>query len=382
MVKKYITALGISAVAISMNAIEANAMEKGIVIASTLNIRNGPSTSNTVVGKLNKGQSIELLEKGRDWHKVKISNGIIGWVSSQYIYLQQNSDVSNSQYMNKKGIVKANSLNIRNGAGTSYSVITKTSNGTVIDLLEKSSNGWYKLKLPNGSIGWASSDYISEYTSTDTQQPTTSIQGKKAKVNTSSLNIRSGAGTNYSVVTKATNETVVDLLEKSSNGWYKLKLPNGTVGWASESYLVETTQSSNETTSNQSPPASSNKNTVVSFAYSLLGKTYEWGASGPNSFDCSGFTQYVYKNVEGKNIPRVSRDQARYGEEVSKDNLLPGDLVYFDNNGDGVVNHVGIYIGSNEFIHCSGTSTKPDKVKISSLNSSYYSKALKGGRRF
>ncbi|MGL5316271.1 MAG: SH3 domain-containing protein [Peptostreptococcaceae bacterium] len=399
MVKKYIATLGIGAVAVSMNFIEADAMEKGIVTASALNIRSGPSTSDSVIGKINKGQPLEVLEKGNSWYKVKLQNGTVGWASSQYISFQENSNSSSSQVIDKKGTVKASTLNVRSGAGTNYSVITKLSNGAVVNLVEKSNNGWYKVKLSNGSTGWVSCSYILENVSSnsstpsDNQQPTVNVEGKKAKVNANSLNVRSGAGTSYSVVTKVSNGTIVNLVEKSSNGWYKIKLSNGTVGWASGSYLVETIESSNDTSSqtpptsekpqvNENPSASTNKENVINFAYSLLGKPYEWGASGPNSFDCSGFTQYVYKTAEGKSIPRVSRDQAKYGQEVTKGNYMPGDLLYFDTDGDGSVNHVGIYLGSNEFIHSSGTSSKPDKVKITNLNTTYWTNALKGARRF
>ena len=386
MVKKTIATIGLSAMAISMSSIEASAMEKGTINTSALNIRSGPSTDYKRIDKAYKGQTVEILEKSNGWYKVKLPNGTVGWASGQYISSGGNSSTS---IEGKRGKITASPrLNIRSGAGTSYSIVGKANYGEAVDLLEKS-NGWYKVKLSNGTVGWGSGDYIVETTekpgnNTNNQQPpaTTPVEGKRGKITASPrLNVRSGAGTNYSIVGKANYGEVVDLVEKT-NGWYKIKLSNGTVGWGSSQYIVETTEKPDDNTNNQQPPVTSNRSEVVNLTHALLGTPYKWGAEGPNSFDCSGFTKYVYKQAEGKTIPRVSRDQARYGSAVSRNNYAPGDLVYFDTDGDGVVNHVGIYVGGNEFIHCSGTPTNPDKVKKDSLGSSYWSKVLVGARRF
>lgn len=108
-----------------------------------------------------------------------------------------------------------------------------------------------------------------------------------------------------------------------------------------------------------------------------VGKPYVWGANGPDSFDCSGLTKYIYKEALGIDIPRVSYDQAKFGKSVSKDDLQVGDLVFFDTMNKGRVSHVGIYIGNNEFIHA---SNKRDGVKQSKLEG-YYEKTYKGARR-
>lgn len=112
---------------------------------------------------------------------------------------------------------------------------------------------------------------------------------------------------------------------------------------------------------------------LVKFAKQQLGKPYEWGAEGPNSFDCSGFVWYVYKNVMKKNLPRVSRDMANVGKVVQFTyDLLPGDLIFFDTSGDGVINHVGMYIGNATMIHASSTST----IKEAKITSSYWASRI------
>ena len=119
---------------------------------------------------------------------------------------------------------------------------------------------------------------------------------------------------------------------------------------------------------------------VVRYAKRWLGSRYVWGASRPGAFDCSGFTQYVMKKTKGRVIPRVSRRQAYYGKYVSRRNLRAGDLIFFDTSRSrrGYVNHVGIYIGNNKFIHASSAK---HRVVITSLNKPFYSARFMWGRR-
>ena len=108
-----------------------------------------------------------------------------------------------------------------------------------------------------------------------------------------------------------------------------------------------------------------------------VGKPYVWGANGPDSFDCSGLVRYVYKNALGKDIPRVSEDQSKVGQAVSRENLQPGDLVFFDTMDKGKVSHVGMYIGNNEFIHAANSK----KGVIKSTLTGYYDKKFINARR-
>jgi len=112
-------------------------------------------------------------------------------------------------------------------------------------------------------------------------------------------------------------------------------------------------------TYNQPSNSSAIKNEIESKAKSFLGIKYVWGATGPNKFDCSGFTQWVYRD-SGITIPRVSKDQAKVGNYVKYSNLKRGDMVFFDTKKrrSGIVTHVGIYLGNNNFIHASSSAKK------------------------
>jgi len=112
---------------------------------------------------------------------------------------------------------------------------------------------------------------------------------------------------------------------------------------------------------------------VVGIALQYLGIPYVWGGSSPaTGFDCSGFVAYVFAQV-GVSLPHHAASQYSYGTEVSRDELQPGDLVFFDGLG-----HVGIYIGGGQFVHAPHTG---DVVKISSLYESWYASTFYGARR-
>ena len=85
---------------------------------------------------------------------------------------------------------------------------------------------------------------------------------------------------------------------------------------------------------------------IVNYAYNFLGRPYVWGAVGPDTFDCSGFTSYVYRHCAGIEITRTTYTQINVGVPVSYNNMQPGDLVFTYNN-----EHVGIYVGSGMYIN-------------------------------
>ena len=115
---------------------------------------------------------------------------------------------------------------------------------------------------------------------------------------------------------------------------------------------------------------------IVAYAKQFLGTPYVYGANGPNSFDCSGFTKYVYSHF-GYTLNRTATDQLSNGTSVTKDQLQPGDLVFFKYNTSKPVSHVGIYIGSGQFIHA---STNSYAVQIDDLTTGHYNRVYVYGR--
>lgn len=146
-----------------------------------------------------------------------------------------------------------------------------------------------------------------------------------------------------------------------------------------EQNTVQPSKSSN-TTGKKNTSSSINRGVnksssqVANYAYNFLGRPYVYGANGPNAFDCSGFTSYVYRHF-GVSLPRTASSQFSAGSAVSRNNLAPGDLVFF--NTVGYLGHVGLYIGGGDFIHAASSG----RVKISSLSEGYYRTRYAGARR-
>ena len=251
-----------------------------------LNVRSGAGTSYSIVAKADYGTKVTVLETKNGWHKIKLSNGTVGWGSADYIKIDStssgggsttNPDNGNNNNGNnnsgnssnsgstqtKSAVVTASPrLNVRSGAGTSYSIVAKADYGTKVTVLE-TKNGWHKIKLSNGTIGWGSADYIKIDNTSSGGGSTTnpdngnnnngSVETKSAVVTASPrLNVRSGAGTSYSIVAKADYGTKVTVLE-TKNGWHKIKLPNGTIGWGSADYIKIDGESNNGSGSTTNP---------------------------------------------------------------------------------------------------------------------------------
>ena len=125
------------------------------------------------------------------------------------------------------------------------------------------------------------------------------------------------------------------------------------------------------------PPS---KKSLAKMVKQLQGSPYVWAEEGPNNFDCSGFTYYMYGSM-GIEIPRISRDQAKVGKKISIKNLQYGDLIFFaTNRRSSKVTHVGMYLGDGWFTHA---STVDYEVIYSNLfSSAYYKKRVKVCRRY
>lgn len=118
---------------------------------------------------------------------------------------------------------------------------------------------------------------------------------------------------------------------------------------------------------------------IVGQAMTLIGVPYRWGGNDPDSgLDCSGFVRYVYHKATGKLLPRQSAQISKTGSAISKPDLHPGDLVFF-NTPRGTATHVGIYVGKQKFVHAPATGSS---IRVESLSANYWASRYYGARRF
>ena len=370
--KKYITAgmLATAFVVPLSDVTDSHASEIRITTAR-VHFRTGAGTNYSSMGVLDTGVKVTYISESGNWTKVQY-NSKTGYICSDYLKKESStSTTTNTMY-----VTASSGLNLRKGPSTSYAVIKTLSKGTEVTVVS-SSNGWSKVNV-GGVSGYVSSDYLSS-----TKPSTGSSSSNESTSNSTStmyttdrLNLRKGAGTSYSVITTL-DKGIAVTVHSSSNGWSKVSV-NGMTGYVSSSYLSSTKPSNSSSSTDSS--TSSKVDKVLNFASQQLGKPYVWGAQGPNSFDCSGLTYYVYKNAAGITLPRTSVEQSKYGTTVSKSNLKAGDLIFFDTSGpnDGGVSHVGIYVGNGQMIHASSSQKKIVKV---SVETSYWNNAFVRAKR-
>lgn len=293
---------------------------------------------------------------------------------------------------------------------TKIANVKKDEKVTVMDEVK----GWLYIQTEDAN-GWVRSSIIEESTiPTNVETPTnntqateekpkntadtnnsiseTKIEEKTMYVNYSSIYVRKGPSTSEEVVDTLILNSQVTVIAEDGD-WYKVKVA-GKEGYIAKRLLSnsktestsrsadereETQVEQNENSAETIVVASSKGQEIVNYAKQYLGCKYVYGASGPSTFDCSGFTMYVYKNF-GISLSHSAIAQSKNGTYVAKEDLQPGDLVFFKDyeTMDGI-GHCGIYVGDGNFIHASsGTGYC---VKISTLLSGSYKTRYETARR-
>lgn len=408
------------------------ASSDGKVNVETANIRETADENAKILEQLSQGDNVEILEKQGNWYKIK-SKGITGYLREDLIEVKNEEktvETSVTVETEKQESIdndKENNVQETTTEETSSEEKTKkVSEDTKLkivpainatDILEvkkdeevtitETLGDWVCIQTST-TKGWIRADKLKsakeekqEETKTEEQPQVEEKQEtllKKAYVNTQTANMRKEANTASEIVTSLTLNTEVEVYAEE-NGWSKIKV-NGQEGYIStallsdkktetsrsletprkkaESTTTENTSTKKETTTQSTTSTTTQTSgkgaTVVATAKNYIGSKYVYGATGPNSFDCSGFTQYVFK-LHGVSLNRTAAAQYSNGVAVDRANLQPGDLVMFGKSG---INHVGIYIGGGQIVHAANPSRG---VTIDTITSGYYNNNYVGARR-
>lgn len=356
-------------------------------IKNDLEIKALPLISSSNTGSIKSNTDIKVLEILGNWCYVE-SDSQSGWTMKSKLKVvdNQNNKVENNKQEtekeeneNKKDdteikkeepkkqetasvelYVSAETVNVREKTDTTSRILKQLSKGDKVTAIEVIDDTWTKVNA-SGTVGYVASAYLVKTKAGVTSRGSDEV--RKAEPKKEETTPKKDDENNKSNTTNQKNKTNTDSKSKSSkNNTEKPKTTN--------SKKEETPKK--EDTSNDKNPSSSKVTgaDIVAYAKKFLGCKYVLGGTTPAAFDCSGFTQYVYKHF-GYKISRTSSAQRSNGKHVKKSELQPGDILCF-------TGHVGIYIGGNQFIHASNPK---GGVKITSLSNSYYVKHYITARR-
>ncbi len=266
------------------------------------------------------------------------------------------------------GIVDATGLRLRESPSTDSTVINSAYQDGVVVVLADCGE-WYKV-IYNLDVGYMYKEYV-------IFKAVENADLGEAKVNCALVNLRAKPNSSAEQLKQLEQGETVNIIGLN-NGWYKVDYIT-VLGWTTgyiRSDLLDLTEV---------PPQNSNytyqqsvAQQLVNYSMNYLGVPYVWGGTTTSGFDCSGFTQYVFRQF-GYELYRVAESQMLYnGATVNKSELQVGDLVFFANTyaSNEAATHVGIYIGGNQFIHAASGG-----VKITDLSNDYYAVRYAGARR-
>ena len=208
-------------------------------VTEYVNVRSGPGTNYTSKTVIASGTSITVTDRSNaEWYAVKLSNGMTGYIFSQYIQLSNDSssDAGSVPSTESTAAKVTEYVNVRSGPGTNYTSKTVIASGTSITVTDRSNSEWYAVKLSNGMTGYIFSIYIELESGSSSGGGSSSSESVQART-TAGVNVRSGPGTNYTSKTVIASGTSITVTDTSNPEWYAVKLSNGMTGYIYSIYI-------------------------------------------------------------------------------------------------------------------------------------------------
>ena len=283
-----------------------------------------------------------------------------------------------------EGFINAMYVRFRSGPGTSYSILGTYNKGEALSIIGTSGD-WTRCTI-NGQEGYVFTSYVTkkalasvtpdkpeasqpQATPTPSAPPVVeNTTSKPGYINGNNVRFRSAPSTSSQIISELYFGNSLTITGKSGD-WTAVNC-NGQNGFVFSTYVTEGEYKYSST------GGTATGREIADFALQYVGYNYCWGGKDPSTgFDCSGLMYYVYSQF-GYTLNRVASDQARNGVHVDPSDLQPGDLLCFYSSGS-YIGHVGMYIGDNQFVHASTSTTG---VIISELSGYYTSRGFEARR--
>ena len=379
------------------------------VAADKANVRSGPGTDYDTLSELPSSTPLKLLAQANGWYQARLENRQIVWVAAELLQLPARAAESVPETRDvpapppaRIGLVAQDALKLRDGPGTAYVGMTTLALGAQLDLLARYGD-WFQVQSNESRVGWVLGEYLALAPGVAERveavaavpSPNPDLIGRTSARN---VNLRAGPGTDYAQMGRLGAGVQLALLGRYQD-WLKVRTSEGASGWISselisvDDFVARRVQLVRDipapprrepvasASARQSlPVAGASASGIVAYATQFVGARYVWGGASPEGFDCSGFTQYVYKQF-GLSLPHSSVGQysSQYGTIVSNpSDLLPGDIVFFANTYKRGISHVGIYSGGGDVVQA---LSPKQGVGIANLNGGYWAAHYYGAIR-
>lgn len=328
-------------------------------VKNYVNIRSGPSTDYSAVGKLYKGCVANVLGYEGDWVKIQSGNLKEGYIRGDYLLIGWDAEEKIEEHCDKVATVNCSVLNVRTGMSTSDTIYDQIPRGESYYVAEEYEE-WVKIILGQDDntgadhTGYVYKKYVDlsyefKYAITKEEEAAQKAAEEAAR--------------------KAEEERLRKLAEEEAArkaAAAAKKKAEEEAKKAAERAEAEEAQKLLQQQAELATEAAKLRQEVASYALNFVGNPYKWGGTSlTKGTDCSGFVQSIYRQF-GYEIPRVSKDQAKSAGycyvKPDLEHLLPGDLIFYTNK-KGVVDHVAMYIGDGKIVHA---ANKKDGIKVSS----------------